>query len=118
MEKTFETLARVQHQIGGGVVYLECEDEPKLLEFYQNSQNHFKVFDVRDSESENITYKQLFRFFWTEMYDKLFWGQDDAAKQNPVPFSFIIASYNRLRQDFIRRGVIVQKAHRTRENWT
>ena len=63
MEKTFETLAKVQHQIGGGVVYLECEDEPKLLEFYQNSQNHFKVFDVRDSESENITYKQLFRFF-------------------------------------------------------
>ena len=63
MEKTFETLAEVQHQIGGGVVYLECEDKPQLLEFYQNSQNHFKVFDVRNSESENITYKQLFRFF-------------------------------------------------------
>ena len=63
MEKTFETLAEVQHQIGGGVVYLECEDKSKLLEFYQNSRNHFKVFGVRDSESENITYKQLFRFF-------------------------------------------------------
>ena len=63
MEKTFETLAKVQHQIGGGIVFLECEDKPKLLSFYQNSHNNFRVFDERKSESDNITYKQLIRLF-------------------------------------------------------
>lgn len=63
MEKTFETLVKVQHQIGGGIVFLECEDKPKLLEFYQNSHNNFRVFDERNSESDNTTYKQLIRFF-------------------------------------------------------
>ena len=63
MEKTFETLVKVQHQIGGGIVFLECEDKPKLLEFYQNSHNNFRVFDERNSESDNTTYKQLIRLF-------------------------------------------------------
>lgn len=47
MEKTFETLGIVQRYIGGGVVFLECEDNPFLLDFYQNEQNRFHSFDVR-----------------------------------------------------------------------
>ena len=34
MEKAFETLEKVQRQVGGGVVYLECEDNEHLLSFY------------------------------------------------------------------------------------
>lgn len=34
MDDAFEILERVQREIGGGIVYLECEDKPKLLEFY------------------------------------------------------------------------------------
>lgn len=63
MEKTFETLGIVQRHIGGGVVFLECEDNPFLLDFYQNEQNRFHSFDVRFSDSDNTKYIQLLRFF-------------------------------------------------------
>lgn len=63
MEKTFETLGIVQRHIGGGVVFLECEDNPFLLDFYQNEQNRFRPFDVRFSDSDNTKYIQLLRLF-------------------------------------------------------
>ena len=44
MDDAFEILGRVQRDIGGGIVYLECEDRPKLLGFYQNDKNRFKIF--------------------------------------------------------------------------
>lgn len=53
----------VQHNIGGGVVYLDCEDNQKLLEFYQNENNNFKVFGDRYSTNEDIHFKQLLRLF-------------------------------------------------------
>ena len=49
--------------IGGGVVYLECEDKPQLCSFYQNDNNCFRVFGERYSEKEQIKYIQLLRFF-------------------------------------------------------
>lgn len=63
MEKTFETLERVQREIGGGVVYLECEEHEQLLRFYQNEQNRFHTFSERYSEAEHTKYIQLLRFF-------------------------------------------------------
>ena len=63
MEKTFEVLGSVQKEIGGGIVYLECEDKPKLLDFYQNEKNGFYKFSERFSEKENIKYIQLVRMF-------------------------------------------------------
>ena len=63
MEKTFEVLGSVQKEIGGGIVYLECEDKPKLLDFYQNEKNGFHKFSERYSEKENINYIQLVRMF-------------------------------------------------------
>ncbi len=63
MEKTFETLEKVQRQIGGGVVYLECEDNEHLLEFYQNQHNRFHSFNERFSDADNTKYIQLLRFF-------------------------------------------------------
>ena len=63
MEKTFEVPGSVQKEIGGGIVYLECEDKPKLLDFYQNEKNGFHKFSERYSEKENIKYIQLVRMF-------------------------------------------------------
>ena len=63
MKSAMEVLLYVQHRIGGGVVYLECEDKPKLLEFYQNEENRFKKFGERESDVDNTKYIQLLRFF-------------------------------------------------------
>lgn len=63
MEYTMEILAMAQQLVGGGIVYLECEDKPKLLSFYQNEHNHFQIFNERFSESDGTKYIQLFRFF-------------------------------------------------------
>lgn len=63
MEKAFETLEKVQRQVGGGVVYLECEDNEHLLSFYQNENNRFHPFNERYSDVDNTKYIQLLRFF-------------------------------------------------------
>lgn len=63
MEYVFEVLEQVQRQVGGGVVYLECEDKEPLLKFYNNEVNRFRVFDERYSLTDNTKYKQLVRFF-------------------------------------------------------
>lgn len=56
MSMTLEILQDIQHRIGGGVVFLECEEREKLLNFY--SANGFKPYGKRNS-SEGITYHQL-----------------------------------------------------------
>ncbi len=58
----FNTLADVQRQIGGGVVFLECEDNQKLLDFYTQSPNLFRKFGERLSETDGTKYIQLLRF--------------------------------------------------------
>lgn len=63
MDDAFEILGRVQRDIGGGIVYLECEDRPKLLKFYQNDKNRFKVFGERYSEVDQTKYIQLLKLF-------------------------------------------------------
>ena len=63
MDLTFEILEKVQHDIGGGVVFLECEDKVKLLDFYQNERNGFVSFNERYSVNDNTKYIQLFNFF-------------------------------------------------------
>lgn len=63
MDAAFEVLESVQHQIGGGVVYLECEEKPQLLEFYQNEANRFRIFGERYSERDQTKYIQLLKTF-------------------------------------------------------
>lgn len=63
MDLVFDVLERVQHQIGGGMVFLECEDNPALLKFYQNEHNRFRLFGKRYSEKEQVKYLKLLRFF-------------------------------------------------------
>ncbi|MBQ9528074.1 MAG: GNAT family acetyltransferase [Fretibacterium sp.] len=55
-----DVLVNVQRQIGGGIVYLDCEDKAKLIAFYENEG--FKRFDERFSEEDNQRYIQLMRF--------------------------------------------------------
>ncbi|MCD8299979.1 MAG: GNAT family acetyltransferase [Clostridiales bacterium] len=63
MENAVKVLQKVQHDVGGGVMYLECEDKPKLLSFYGNDKNGFRVFNERFSEADQTKYIQLLRFF-------------------------------------------------------
>ena len=63
MDDVFSILAEAQHLIGGGAVFLECEDNENLLSFYQNDNNRFKLYGERISKKEDKKYLQLLRFF-------------------------------------------------------
>lgn len=63
MDITMNVLVAVQHEIGGGVVYLECEDRPQLLSFYENEQNRYRVFGERYSDRDKVKYIQLLKLF-------------------------------------------------------
>lgn len=62
MDFTFEILTAVQHDIGGGLVYLKCEDKEKLINFYSSEPNQFFKFGERYSKTDKVKYIQLFRF--------------------------------------------------------
>ena len=62
MDDVFSILSEVQHLIGGEVVFLECEEKEKLLSFYQNDNNRFKLYGERISKKEGRKYLQLLRF--------------------------------------------------------
>ncbi len=61
MEFVLDIPADIQHRIGGGVVYLDAEDCPKLKEFYESKAN-YKSFGERYSDADNIKYMQYMRF--------------------------------------------------------
>jgi hypothetical protein len=45
LEMAIERISRIQSQIGGRIVYLECEDKQPLLDFYK--ENGFRYFNKR-----------------------------------------------------------------------
>ena len=53
---SLDVLKKVQHLIGGGIIFLECEDKPKLIDFYQ--QNNFRPYNMRTA-SDGVAYHQL-----------------------------------------------------------
>lgn len=57
-----DVIADIQHRIGGGILYLDCEDKQPLKTFYID-KNHYKIFGERYSVSDNIRYLQMIRFF-------------------------------------------------------
>lgn len=63
MSFAIDTLCIAQHVVGGGVIFLECENKEKLLAFYQNAKNGFKKYSVRRSQEEGKEYIRLLRFF-------------------------------------------------------
>ena len=60
MELVNDILVDVQRRIGGGIVYLDCEDKAALINFY--ARMGFQKFDERFSEEDNQRYIQLMRF--------------------------------------------------------
>ena len=62
MDFTFKVLLSIQHDIGGGIVYLECEEKEKLIEFYSSEPNIFTRFGERYSISDATKYIQFFKF--------------------------------------------------------
>jgi hypothetical protein len=54
MEYAIDILTDIQHRIGGGVVYLDAEDRPKLRAFYETEAN-FKLFGKRLSETDGMS---------------------------------------------------------------
>ncbi len=62
MKLTLSLVEDIQQQIGGGVVFLECEDQPKLINFYAKEPNSFIPFWERYSESDGVKYVQMMRF--------------------------------------------------------
>ena len=63
LQLAIERVKRVQHEIGGKFVYLECEDEAKLLAFY--TKNRFNVFGKRklDRDETDIKGHYLIQLF-------------------------------------------------------
>lgn len=62
MDLVYDRLAVVQHEIGGGIAFLECEDKERLIRFYESGTNAYKRFGVRYSRSDNVKYIQMLRF--------------------------------------------------------
>jgi hypothetical protein len=51
LQAAVETIKELQYMAGGMVVFLEAEDEPKLMNFYEK-ENGFKRFDTRAVKTE------------------------------------------------------------------
>lgn len=57
----FDRIAAAIHEVGGQVVFLECEDgNAKLRAFYE--RNGFSACSHRYSETDGVFYLQMFRF--------------------------------------------------------
>ena len=60
LEMACTEIRKIQLSIGGKTAYLECEDNPKLLQFYEN--NGFRQFSERlDSNGSKLV--QMIRYF-------------------------------------------------------
>lgn len=56
VDMALQILEDIRRKIGGGIVFLECENITKLLEFYR--ANNFKVFSKRIA-SDGMEYHQM-----------------------------------------------------------
>lgn len=60
MELVRDILVDVQRRIGGGIVYLDCEDKAGLVAFYE--KEGFNRFDERFSQEDDQKYIQFMGF--------------------------------------------------------
>ena len=60
MELVRDILVDVQRRIGGGIVYLDCEDKTGLVAFYE--KEGFNRFDERFSQEDDQKYIQFMGF--------------------------------------------------------
>lgn len=62
MEDALSVIEEIQQLIGGGVVFLESEENQNLLNFYTGEPNSYIPFWERYSEKDGKKYIQLMRF--------------------------------------------------------
>lgn len=62
MSLATDELCEIQHRVGGGIKYLDCEADAKLIRFYQDKQN-FHLFGERISQKDGKRYLQFLKFF-------------------------------------------------------
>lgn len=62
MNFALDELKAVQRRIGGGLIFLECEENAKLLAFYENDHNRYKRYGLRHAD-DGKDYVQLLRLF-------------------------------------------------------
>lgn len=60
MEECLEILQHIQHEIGGGIIFLECENKEPLLKFY--SKFGFIKYGERKADND-IHYQLLLKAF-------------------------------------------------------
>lgn len=63
MKVAMSTLAQIRHLIGGGIVYLDCESEEKLIKFYESENVGYRRFAERTSDMDGKSYLQYLKFF-------------------------------------------------------
>ncbi|MBQ7193236.1 MAG: hypothetical protein IJR98_02560 [Synergistaceae bacterium] len=61
MDIANDILVSIQRQIGGGIIYLDCDDDENLKKFYDDEK--FQPFGERFAPEENQQYIQYLRFF-------------------------------------------------------
>lgn len=61
MQLANKELCDLQHRAGGGIEYLDCEADAKLINFYESEG--FKLFGERISKKDNKRYLQYMKFF-------------------------------------------------------
>lgn len=63
LQMAIEKVRKVQNEVGGRFVYLECEEKEKLIKFCEN--NHFKLFGKRklDRDETDIKGEYLLQYF-------------------------------------------------------
>lgn len=63
LQMAIDKVRLIQNEVGGKFVYLECEEEEKLVQFYK--ENNFKIFGKRklDGDETNINGKYLCQLF-------------------------------------------------------
>jgi len=62
MKMVSRELCDIQRRVGGGLKYLDCEADVKLMDFYQNKQK-FQLCGERISEKDGKRYLQYLKFF-------------------------------------------------------
>lgn len=55
LQLAIDKVKKIQNEIGGKFVYLECEDNEKLINFYK--RNHFKPFGKRNLDRDETDIK-------------------------------------------------------------
>ena len=63
MNVAMSTLAQIRYLIGGGIVYLDCENEEKLTKFYESENVGYRRFAERTSDMDGKNYLQYLKLF-------------------------------------------------------